>query len=323
MSGTSKQYDVAALGELLVDLTLCGAGDGGSPLYAANPGGAPANVLAMLRKLGRRCAFLGKVGEDFFGDMLAETLRAEGIDLRGLRRAADAPTTLAVVSTAADGERDFSFYRSPGADTLLRPDELDEDALRHCRIFHFGSLSLTDEPNRSATARAIRLAREAGALLSFDPNLRPPLWRSPEDARAQILWSLTQCDLLKIADDELRFVTGTDDPDAGAAMLRERFPNLRLICVTAGAQGSFAFCGAQRVFQPAFSGADIVDTTGAGDAFCACMLHCVPDRGPEGLDEAAIRAMLRLGNAAGCLVSTRKGALRSMPTRAELNALLA
>ena len=317
-----KLYDVAALGELLIDLSQSGVSAQGNLLFEANPGGAPANVLAMLRKLGRRCAFLGKVGKDAFGDALARTLRDIGVDLRALRRDSAAPTTLAVVHNQPGGERDFSFYRSPGADTLLRPDELDGDVLRDSRVFHFGSLSLTDEPARSATAEALRLARDAGALISFDPNLRPPLWASAEAARAQIAWGLAQCDLCKIADDELEFMTGRRDPDAGAAILRRDCPGLRLLCVTAGAGGSYAWCGASRAFAPACPLGGVVDATGAGDAFCACMLSFVLDRGADGLSPTALREMLRFANAAAYLVTTRKGALPSMPSRAEVEAIL-
>ena len=318
----NKDFDVAALGELLIDFTQSGAGEQGNLLFEANPGGAPANVLAMLGKLGHRTAFIGKVGADAFGDALARTLGEAGIDLRGLRRDPAAPTTLAVVQSLPGGERDFSFYRSPGADTLLRPDELDAGVLRACRVFHFGSLSLTHEPARSATAEALRIARDAGALISFDPNLRPPLWASPALAREQIAWGLAQCDLCKIADDELEFMTGQRDYDTGAAMLRREHPNLRLLCVTAGAGGSYAWCGASRAFAPACPLGGVVDTTGAGDTFCACMLSYVLDRGADGLSDAALREMLRFANAAAYLVTTKKGALRSMPERAAVEALL-
>ena len=320
MSG--KRYDVAALGELLIDFTQSGVGPQGSALFEANPGGAPANVLAMLGKLGRRCAFLGKVGDDAFGEQLAGTLRACGIDDCGLRRDAAVGTTLAFVHTAPDGERDFSFYRSPGADVMLRPEELDTALLADCRVFHFGSLSLTDEPCRSATQAALAAARDAGALISFDPNLRPPLWPDAETAREQIAWGLARCDVLKIADDELRFVTGEEDPDRGADALRRRFPQLRLLAVTSGASGSRAWCGGAAASVPAFRLGGVTDTTGAGDAFCACMLDYVLTHGAAGLDETDLREMLRFANAAGYLVATRRGALRSMPERAEIEALL-
>ena len=316
-----KTVDVAALGELLVDLTQSGTDERGSALCAANPGGAPANVLVMLRRLGRRCAFLGKVGQDSFGDMLEGTLRDAGIDVSGLRRDPAIPTTLALVHSLPGGERDFSFYRSPGADLRLRPEELDRDALRACRVFHFGSLSLTDEPCRSATVAAVQAAGSAGALRSFDPNLRMPLWPGPEAARAQIAWGLAHCDILKIADNELLFMTGESDFDRGAAALRVRYPDIRLLCVTAGAGGSHAYYGDLRVFAPACALGGVIDTTGAGDCFCACVLDAVLTYGLDGLDAGGLAEMLRFANTAAYLVATRRGAIRSMPTRREVEKL--
>ncbi len=319
----NKSFDVVALGELLVDFTQNGLSDQGNLLFEANPGGAPANVLAMLRKLGKRCAFVGKVGKDSFGDMLEKTVREAGIDTRGLKRDAEIPTTLAVVHTFANGDRDFSFYRKPGADILLRSDELDEALLRGCRIFHFGTLSLTDEPCRSATEKAYTLAKEAGALISFDPNLRPPLWKSEADARAAIEWGLQRCDILKIADNELEFMTGEIDFDKGAAILRCRFPNIRIFNVTAGASGSYAYYGGSRVFVPACSRGGVIETTGAGDTFCASVLNFVLEHGIDGLTDGDLTDMLRFANTAAWFVTTKKGAIRSMPERAQVEALLA
>ena len=318
----NKAFDVVALGELLVDFTQNGLSEQGNLLFEANPGGAPANVLAMLRKLGKRCAFLGKVGRDGFGDLLARTVEEAGVDLRGLRRDEAVHTTLAVVQTLPGGDRDFSFYRKPGADILLRPEELDRELLADCRVFHFGSLSLTDEPCRSATIEALALAKAAGALISFDPNLRPPLWGSMEEARERIAWGLARCDILKIADNELLFMTGEEDFDRGAAILRERYPNIRLLNVTAGAAGSHAYYGDLRVFVPACKKGGVIETTGAGDTFCACVLNYVLEHGLEGLGEAALREMLRFANTAAYLVTTKKGAIRSMPEKARVEALL-
>ena len=318
-----KAFDVVALGELLVDFTQNGLSDQGNLLFEANPGGAPANVLAMLRKLGKRCAFLGKVGADSFGEMLARTVEEAGIDLRGLRRDPEIPTTLAVVHTFPNGDRDFSFYRKPGADIMLRPEELDEELLGGCRIFHFGTLSLTDEPCRSATEKAVELAKAAGALISFDPNLRPPLWKSEEAAKAAIEWGLARCDILKIADNELLFMTGEHDFDKGAAILRARFPRIRLFNVTAGAEGSYSYYGEERVFVPACKRGGVIETTGAGDTFCACVLNFVLEHGLEDLSWDALRAMLRFANTAAWCVTTRKGAIRSMPERETVEKLLA
>ncbi len=315
-------YDVAALGELLIDFTQNGKSRQGNPLFEANPGGAPANVLAMLAKLGLSCVFLGKVGADGFGDQLEAALCAAGIDARGLRRDAAVHTTLAVVQTLEGGERDFSFYRRPGADVELTKDELDRDALKNCRVFHFGSLSLTDEPARSATQAALALARKAGALVSFDPNLRPPLWESDEQAREQIAWGLAQCDVLKIADNELVFMCGTEDFDRGAAMLREQYPNLRLLNVTAGAAGSYSYYGELKAFEPACTLGSVIETTGAGDTFCACVLHYVLENGLDDLTEKQLHEMLRFSNAAAYLVTTRRGAIRSMPELSEIEVVL-
>ena len=319
----NKTFDVAALGELLVDMTQNGLSGQGNPLFEANPGGAPANVLAMLRKLGKRCAFLGKVGHDGFGEMLARTVREAGIDITGLRYDDEIPTTLALVQTFANGDRDFSFYRKPGADIRLSPEELDLALVRGCRIFHFGTLSLTDEPCKSATLAAVQAAKEAGALLSFDPNLREPLWPSLDAAREQIAWGLGQCDILKISDNEIVFMTGEEDFDRGAAQLMARYPNIRLLNVTAGGDGSHAYYGDLRVFEPACKRGGVIETTGAGDTFCACVLNFVLEHGLEALTEADLHAMLRFANTAAYIVTTRKGAIRSMPERAQVEALLA
>ena len=314
----NKVFDVTALGELLVDMTQSGLSEQGNQLFEANPGGAPANVLAMLRKLGKRCAFLGKVGQDSFGDMLERTVREAGIDTRGLRRDAEIPTTLALVHTFPNGDRDFSFYRKPGADIRLRAEELDLERVRGCRIFHFGTLSLTDEPCLSATLEAVREAKEAGALLSFDPNLREPLWPSLDAAREQIAWGLGQCDILKISDNEIVFMTGEEDFDAGAAKLQALYPNIRLLNVTAGAEGSYAYYGGLRAFEPGCRRGGVIETTGAGDTFCACVLNYVLEHGLDDLTEYDLHEMLRFANTAAYIVTTRKGAIRSMPERDEV-----
>ena len=277
----------------------------------------------MLRKLGRSCAFLGKVGADSFGDQLEAAIVEAGIDPRGLRRDPEIPTTLAVVHTKPDGDRSFSFYRKPGADVRLAPEDLDEALIRDSRIFHFGSLSLTDEPVRSATHRALALAREAGAMITYDPNLRPPLWPSAAAAKAQIEWGMAQCDAVKISDNEVEFLTGTPDFDAGAAILKEKFPNLRLICLTAGPGGSYAYYGGVKVWRDGCRLGGTIETTGAGDTFCACMLDFLLSRGLDGLTGAALGDMLRFANAAAYLVTTKKGALRVMPTRAQVEEILA
>ena len=319
---SEKTFDVTALGELLIDFTQNGLSEQGNPLFEANPGGAPCNVLAMLRKLGKRCAFIGKVGQDGFGRQLAAVAADAGIDLQGLRYDPAVHTTLAIVQTLPGGDRDFSFYRKPGADANLTVEDLDRGLLESCRIFHFGTLSLTGEPCRSATREAVALAKAAGAVISFDPNLRPPLWDDLEEARAQIDWGLAQCDVLKIADNELLFMTGQSDFEKGAAILQKQYPNIRLMNVTAGAQGSYSFCGDVHTFQPGCTLGGVIETTGAGDTFCASVLNFVLEHGIEGLTRPDLDQMLRFANAAAYLVTTKKGAIRSMPEPEQVKKVL-
>ena len=318
-----RQFDVVALGELLVDFTENGASGQGNSLFEACPGGAPCNVLAMLRKLGKTCAFVGKVGDDFFGRMLKETVEGAGIDTAGLLLDGSVPTTLAFVKTAPNGDRDFSFYRNPGADMMLKSEELPLDIIRSAKIFHFGTLSMTHEGVRRATVKALEAAKKGGALISFDPNLRPPLWEDLEDARKAIAYGLSQCDILKIADNELEFMTGQTDFYRGAEILRREYPNIRILNVTAGADGSYSFFGTEEpVFVPACRLGGVIETTGAGDTFCACVLGFVLEHGIDGLTASQRENMLRFANTAAYIVTTRKGAIRAMPTREEVEALL-
>ncbi|NBI66390.1 carbohydrate kinase [Pseudoflavonifractor sp. 60] len=319
---TEKRFDVIALGELLVDFTENGLSGQGNTLFEANPGGAPCNVLAMLKKLDRSCAFVGKVGEDMFGHLLRDVAAEAGICMDYLVFDPEVRTTLAFVKTFPNGDRDFSFYRNPGADMMLTPEELPLNAIGDSRIFHFGTLSMTHEGVRGATCRAIDAAKGSGALISFDPNLRPPLWNGLEEARTQIEYGLARCDILKIADNELEFMTGESDFDKGAAILREKYPNIRLFNVTAGAEGSYSYYEDKRVFVPACKLGGVIETTGAGDTFCACVLNFVLERGLDGLTEEDLTGMLRFANTAAYLVTTRKGAIRSMPERADVMALL-
>jgi len=318
-----EHFDVVALGELLIDFTENGASDQGNSLFEACPGGAPCNVLAMLRKLGKSCAFVGKVGDDFFGQMLKKTIEDAGIDTSGLVLDASVPTTLAFVKTAPNGDRDFSFYRKPGADMMLKSEELPLETIENARIFHFGTLSMTHEGVRQATVKALEAAKKGGALISFDPNLRPPLWEDLEDARRAIAYGLSQCDILKIADNELEFMTGQTDFYRGAEILRREYPNIRVLNVTAGAGGSYSFNGTEEpVFVPACQLGGVIETTGAGDTFCACVLSFVLEHGIDGLTVMQREDMLHFANTAAYIVTTRKGAIRAMPTRPEVEALL-
>ena len=223
--------DVVALGELLIDFTENGISSQGNPLFEANPGGAPCNVLAMLTKLGHKTAFIGKVGNDFFGKQLEQTIMEVGIDASGLQKDDDVHTTLALVHTYPDGDRDFSFYRNPGADMMLTEEEVPEELIKGTRIFHFGTLSMTHEGVRNATKKALRAAKEAGTVISFDPNLRPPLWKKLGDAADKMWYGISQCDILKISDDEISFLTGTADIDQGIGKIMEQYCPA-LICAT-------------------------------------------------------------------------------------------
>ncbi len=313
----NKTFDVTALGELLIDFTENGTSTQGNPVMEANPGGAPCNVLAMLGKLGKKTAFIGKVGKDMFGAQLRQAVEEVGIDTRNLIEDTEVHTTLAFVHTMPDGDRDFSFYRNPGADMMLRKDEVQEELIRDSRIFHFGTLSSTHEGVREATRYAIDVAKEAGCIISFDPNLRPPLWKSPGDAKAEIEYGLGKADILKISDNEVEFLFGTTDYDKGAELLREKY-GIPLICITLGKEGSRAYYKGMRVEVPGFVQEHTIETTGAGDTFCACMLNYILEHGMEELTEGNLRELLAFANAGASIITTRKGALRVMPEREEI-----
>ena len=313
----NRIFDVTALGELLIDFTENGTSGQGNPLMEANPGGAPCNVLAMLGKLGKKTAFIGKVGKDMFGNQLKNAVEEVGIDTRNLIMDETVHTTLAFVHTYPDGDRDFSFYRDPGADMMLRKDEVQEDLIRNSRIFHFGTLSSTHEGVREATRHAIEVAKDAGCIITFDPNLRPPLWKSLEDARQEIEYGLTKCDVLKISDNEVEFLFDTTDYDKGAALIREKF-NIPLVLITMGKDGSRAYYKNLRVEVPSFLQEKTIETTGAGDTFCASALNFVLEHGLADLSEEDLKELLTFANAGASLITTRKGALRVMPTRQEV-----
>lgn len=316
-----KNYDVIALGELLIDFTENGTSPQGNPVMEANPGGAPCNVLAMLNRLGHKTGFIGKIGKDMFGDQLEAALKEVGIDTKGLKRDEDVHTTLAFVHTLEDGDREFSFYRNPGADMMLGEEDLEEDMIADCKIFHYGSLSMTDEVCRKASRKAIEIAKQSGAILSFDPNLREPLWKSLDEAKEQILYGMEHCNILKISDNEIQWLTGLEDYDAGIAVLQEKF-DIPLILLSLGKEGSRAYTKNLRVEQPAFRQENTIETTGAGDTFCACILHYIVSNGWKEYTEEELGDMLRFANAAAALVTTRKGALRVMPCKEEVEALL-
>lgn len=316
-----KKYDVTALGELLIDFTENGKSSQGNPLFEANPGGAPCNVLAMLAKLGHKTAFIGKVGNDFFGEQLRTAIKEAGIDDTGLCTDEKIHTTLAMVHTYPDGDRDFSFYRNPGADMMLNKAEIREDILKDTKIFHFGTLSMTYEGVREATKAAIHIAEEAGAVISFDPNLRPPLWESLDEAREQVLYGLGHCQILKISDNEIQWLTGEEDYTAGVNWILERY-QIPLILVSMGKEGSRAYYNEMMVEVKPFLQENTIETTGAGDTFCGCVLHYVCEHGINGLKEENLAEMLTFANAAASIITTRKGALRVMPEEKEIKLLI-
>ena len=316
-----SKYDVTALGELLIDFTENGTSAQGNPVLEANPGGAPCNVLSMLNRLGHKTNFIGKIGKDMFGDQLEAALKEVGIGTEGLMRDDEVHTTLAFVHTAPDGDREFSFYRNPGADMMLSENDVDAEQIKNSTIFHFGSLSMTDEVCRKATRKAIAIAEEAGILMSYDPNLREPLWKSMDLAKEQISYGLEHCNILKISDNEIQWLTGREDYDEGIAMVQEKY-NIPLILLSLGKTGSRAYTKNCRVEVPAFIQENTIETTGAGDTFGACILHYVLEHGWKEYREAELTELRPCANAAAAIVPTRKGALRVMPTKEEVEAML-
>lgn len=313
----NKSYDVTALGELLIDFTENGTSSQGNPLHEANPGGAPCNVLAMLARLGKKVSFIGKVGKDMFGEQLKAAIEEVGIDSRNLVIDNEVHTTLAFVHTYPDGDRDFSFYRNPGADMMLTKDDIQTDLIQNSKVFHFGTLSSTHEGVKEATRYAIDVAKESGCIISFDPNLRPPLWNDLEDARVEMEYGMTKCDILKISDNEVEFLFGTTDYDKGAALIREKY-NIPLVMITLGKEGSRAYYKDMRVEVAPFLQDNTIETTGAGDTFCASAINYVLEHGLDNLTEENLTELLTFANAAASLITTKKGALRVMPSRQEV-----
>lgn len=316
----AKKYDVIALGELLIDFTMNGQSEQGNNMFEACPGGAPCNVLALLNKMGKKTAFIGKVGKDQFGALLRDTIREAGIDASNLMVDENVNTTLAFVHTFPDGDREFSFYRNPGADMMLTADEVNPEVVKDTKVFHFGTLSMTHEGVREATKKAVETAKANGCLVSFDPNLRPPLWSSLDLAKEQMEYGFGKCDILKISDNEIQFVSGKEDYDEGIAYLQETY-NIPLILLTMGKDGSRAYYKGMRVERPGFS-VKAIETTGAGDTFCGSSLNYLVDHDFENLTEEQLGEMLTFANAAAALVTTKKGAIKAMPVKEEVLELI-
>ncbi|MCM3632108.1 carbohydrate kinase family protein [Paenibacillus camelliae] len=322
--------DVIALGELLIDFTPAGVSQQGQQLFERNPGGAPANVLAALAKLGRTTAFVGTVGNDAFGSYLKETLHAANINVDQLIVTDEAPTTLAFVHLDDGGDRSFTFYRKPGADQMLRTEHIDYPLLATAKVFHFGSLSMTQEPSRTATLQAAAYAREHGVLVSYDPNLRLSLWRDAEHAKEAILDGMQYGDIVKISEEELLFLTETEDVKLGSRLLLNQFNNIKLLLITFGAAGSYCVTGASsddRELSATHTGFKVnaIDTTGAGDAFFGGVLYwLLTEENVVELQwtEDKLHKMLAFANAMGALTATGKGAIPSLPTLEQAKAFI-
>ncbi len=310
---------LVCLGEILIDFTPCGKNSQGMALFAQNPGGAPANVLAMNAKLGGRSAFIGKVGADAFGTFLKQTLESLRIDTTGLVTNPEIPTTLAFVQLDAHGDRSFTFYRKPGADLRLTWEDVCKERIAQCDIFHFGSLSLTDEPCRSATLNALRYAKSLDKTISFDPNYRPLLWQDLSTARHWMTTGLREADIVKVSEEEMTLLTGETDPETGSLRLLEMGP--QIVLVTLGADGSYYRNAAGHGRIPACK-VHTVDTTGAGDAFMGAMLWQLNTIPKNELANTVLSPLVTFANAAGGLTTTKPGAIPALPTLADIQSSL-
>jgi fructokinase len=312
-------YDVVAVGELLIDFAPGGITAEGTALFERNPGGAPANVLAILAKLGKKTALISKVGEDQFGEFLTSVIVSIGIERKGIVVTKEANTTLAFVHLDEKGDRSFSFYRKPGADMLLTEKEVDIDLVKDTRIFHFGTVSMTHEPSRGATLHAVKTAKENGNLVSFDPNLRPALWENLKEAKEMIEVGMGYADILKVSNEELEFITGLKDSKEGSKYILEKY-GIQLILVTLGAEGCFYRLISETGKLNTYD-VNTVDTTGAGDAFLGAFLYQVIDKNKTlgALNKSEIEQMIDFSNAAGALATIKKGAIPAMPTIVEID----
>jgi fructokinase len=312
------RYDVTALGELLIDFTPSGLNDQGMSLFARNPGGAPANVLAMNNKLGGKTAFIGKVGDDEFGRFLERTLRESGIDTAGLVMDGALNTTLAFVHLTEAGDRSFSFYRREGADIMLTAGEINRELIAAAGIFHFGAVSLTGEPCRGAVYAAAEYAKTQGKIISYDPNYRPLLWHSEAEAKIEMAKPLVLTDILKVSGEEMTLLTGETGLEKGAALLAEKGP--AIVLVSLGAKGAFCFCGDGSAILSAYD-VKTIDTTGAGDAFLGAVHYRLRSKTKEqvrGISRGELADIVDFANAAGSLTTTKKGAIPAMPDLAEI-----
>lgn len=317
-------YDFVSIGEILIDFTPCGISEKGAPHYQQNPGGAPANVACVMAKLGRKAAFIGKVGRDSFGYACRQALEDAGCDASHLVFSDTEHTTLAFVTLSPDGDRDFSFYRNhTTADVNLTVDDISDEIYGDTRFFHFGSVSQAQEPSRTTMVEAVKKARAAGAVVSYDPNLRERLWADLDEAKEIILASLPLCDMLKISGEEKEFLFGELDEDEVGRKLNGEY-GIPFAVITKGREGCTAFVNGRRFDSPAYD-VETIDTTGAGDSFWAGIMLSLLESGkrPEELTDEELAAMLTFANALGSLVTTKRGAIAAIPERGEIEALIA
>ena len=317
-----KKFDVVTLGEVLIDFTPYGKSEEKRDLLEVNPGGGPANMLSMVNKLGGKAAFVGKVGDDHYGHFLSDTLENSGINTQGIVFDASCFTTLAFVHLDEQGDRSFSFARKPGADIMLREDEVNWDIICSGKIFHFSTLSLTDEPVRSTIHLAIEKARTAGAMISFDPNIRPFLWKNETESKEQMLYGISECDVLKISDNELELATGINNIEKAVDWLLSQYPNVKLIFATLGKNGCYYKRENISGLLPTFTGVKTIDTTGAGDSFMGCCLHRIAQIGHLELDKKQLDDLVTFANAAASLVTTKRGGIYSIPDQADILTLI-
>lgn len=311
-------FDVTAIGELLIDFTPVSIHSQGDLLFARKPGGAPANVLAANSRLGGKTAFIGKVGNDMFGKFLKQELDGRKINTTGLAVDPTIPTTLAFVQLDEQGDRSFSFYRKPGADLMLQISDINVNLLTDSHIFHFGSVSLTDEPSRSTTFYAVNTAKKAGCMISYDPNYRPPLWSNAETAKEQMKAGLDLADIVKVSEEEMTLLTGKTDLHEGSEELAKH--GVSLVLISLGPRGAFYRKGEMCGLLPTYN-VKVVDTNGAGDSFLGAVHYCL--RGKtldeiQNMSQADMDDVLSFANAAGSLTTTRTGAIPAMPTLKEI-----
>lgn len=312
-----KKFDVTALGEILIDFTFAGISENGERLFEQNPGGAPANVLAAVNALGGKTAFIGKVGKDMHGEFLKGVLEKHKIDTSSLIETKDAFTTLAFVDLAPNGERSFSFARKPGADTQLTADEIDEEQIKNSNIFHFGSLSLTDEPSKSATLKALEYAKKHNVTISYDPNYRAMLWENVEKAKEGMRLPLEMVDIIKISDEETELLTDCREIEDAAKVLHEK--GITCVIITMGEKGAYVSANGKSVIVNGIK-TNVVDTTGAGDCFMGAFLYSVVSNGkrPEDLCESDLKEYASFANKAASVCVSRRGAINAMPTKEEV-----